>query len=64
MSEAKKCDRCKKLYDREEIVINYSDIRLRYALIKDCHPYPELRLDLCKECRIALYEWLKKGDAK
>lgn len=64
MSEAKKCDRCGKLYDTEEIIIDYSDMRFRYELVKDCHPYPEFRLDLCKECRIALYEWLIKGGAE
>lgn len=50
--------------DPEEIVIDYSDMRLRYVLIKDCHPYPEMRLDLCKECRVNLYEWIKKGGAE
>ena len=65
MSNAKKCDRCGKLYDREEIVIIYnSDMRMRYYLNKDCHPYPEIRLDLCKECRIDLYNWLTKGGAE
>ena len=64
MSNAKKCDRCGKLYDIEEIVNDYSDMRLRYALSKDCHPYPEIRLDLCKECRIDLYKWLQKGGAE
>ena len=64
MSDAKKCDRCGKLYDREEIVIDYSDMWWRYGLIKDCHPYSEIRLDLCKECRIDLYKWLSKGGAE
>ena len=66
MSDAKKCDRCGKLYDREEIVsaIDYSDMRFRYVLIKDCHPYPEIRLYLCKECRVDLYKWLMRGDKK
>lgn len=63
MSNAKKCDRCGKLYDTEEIIkeIDYSDMWWRYVLIKDCHPYPEMRLDLCKECRIDLYKWLSNG---
>lgn len=64
MSNAKKCDRCGKLYDTEEIIIDYSDMRMRYVILKDCHPYPEIRLDLCKECRVALSEWLAKGSAE
>jgi hypothetical protein len=64
MSEAKKCDRCGKLYDPEEIVFDYSDMRFRYYLSKDCHPYPEFRLDLCKECRVDLYKWLLRGGAE
>lgn len=61
MSNAKKCDRCGSLYDPEEIVIDYSDMRLHYELSKDCYPYPDVNLDLCKNCRIDLYEWLVKG---
>ena len=64
MADAKKCDRCGKLYDPEEIDIDYSDMRLRYVILKDCHPYPEMRLDLCKECHINLYRWLMKGGAE
>ncbi len=63
MANAKKCDRCGKLYDPEEIVIDYSDMCLRYVILKDCHPYPEMRLDLCKDCRIDLHKWLVKGDS-
>ena len=63
MSEAKKCDRCGKLYDTNKIIneIDYSDMRFRYGLVKDCHPYSEMKLDLCKECRVDLYKWLMKG---
>ena len=66
MSEAKKCDRCGKLYNPELIIsdIDYSDMWWIYVLIKDYHPYPEMRLDLCKECRVGLYKWLLKGGAE
>ena len=61
MSNAKKCDRCGKLYDtEEEIAIDYSDMRFRYTILKDCHPYPEMRLDLCKDCRLDLYKWFSR----
>lgn len=64
MSAAKKCDRCGKLYDPTEIVIDYSDMRFQYVISKDCHPYPEMRLDLCKGCRIELHKWWMEGGAK
>ena len=61
MSDAKKCDRCKTLFDPEEIDINFSDMRMRYYLIKDCYPYPEIKLDLCEKCRVDLYNWINRG---
>lgn len=55
--ECKKCDRCGKLYEENEV-----DIRnpFHYKITKDCHPYPdEIEIDLCDKCRENFKEWLK-----
>lgn len=53
---AKKCDRCGKLYEENEV-----DIRnpFRYKITKDCHPYPdEIDIDLCDKCKEDFIRWL------
>lgn len=63
MANAKRCDRCNKFYDNQEIIENYNtNMRLRYGVIKDCHPQGEVRFDLCKSCRIELVEWFNSYD--
>lgn len=62
MSSALKCDRCGKLYEHREITDNFiSDRRMRYAVMKDCHPQDMVVFDLCRDCRISLVEWFNKG---
>ena len=64
MSDAKKCDKCGKLYVRN---LNYTAIGQnwwRYILSKDCHPYGEVVFDLCNECKKELAEWFEKGEKK
>lgn len=62
--EAKKCDRCGKLYEHSEIIEDYnSDPRMRYGIFKDCHPQGEVRFDLCKACRKDFYKWFSKYDS-
>lgn len=58
MSNAKECDRCHRFYS--EPLTGIIDDYWRYSVIKDCHPYPETKLDLCPTCQKALKEWLKK----
>lgn len=55
MANAKKCDRCGALYDHAEA--------WRYSVVKDCHPYPEHKLDLCHNCMYELEKWIE-GDKK
>lgn len=61
MSNAKKCDRCKQLYSLPISFVVFDDW-WRYSVSKDCHPYPEIRLDLCPECRKKLAEWIRDGE--
>lgn len=58
MSNAKQCDRCKKLYSLP-ISFMTVDEWWRFSVSKDCHPYPEIKFDLCPECLKKLAEWLK-----
>lgn len=50
MSGAKQCDRCKQLYSLPISFVAF-DEWWRFSVLKDCHPYPEIRLDLCPECQ-------------
>ena len=61
MSDAKQCDRCKKLYSLDISKLDFSNDWWRYVITKDCHPNGEYKLDLCNECRLKLYNWLKGG---
>lgn len=54
---AKKCDRCGALYEHN---IKFG---WKYSVIKDCHPYPEQRIDLCHNCMYELEKWLEKSGA-
>lgn len=56
--DAKKCDRCGALYDPWA----YGEA-WRYSVVKDCHPYPEHKLDLCHNCMYELEKWIE-GDKK
>ncbi len=59
---AKKCDRCGALY------VPYDFLKTgeawRYSVVKCCHPYPDMTLDLCNNCLFDLEKWVKKGGAK
>ena len=57
--KAFKCDRCGKFYDNNnEDYFKKENEHLRLLLIKDCHPYQEMKYDLCNECKKSLSEWL------
>ena len=62
MSDAKKCDRCGKLCEGFPSVSDCSlfDDWWRYSLIRDNHPYPEEKLDLCVNCKRSLAKWFKE----
>ena len=65
MSDAKKCDRCKRLYDPEDIstFIRVSDSQAwRYSVIRDNHPYKETKVDLCVKCIVKLEKFLNGSD--
>ena len=56
---ARQCDRCGALYS--DNINDYTDTKeARLDVVKDCHPYPEIRLDLCDKCKKSLYNWLYK----
>lgn len=61
MSDIKKCDRCGEAYDPLLTGITLDDEWWRYSVHRDCHPYEEIKIDLCPECRKKLVNWLK-GD--
>ena len=62
MSEAKQCDRCGKLYELKFLdEVDYRADWWRFILSKDMHPYGEVKIDLCNECRKNLAEWYKNG---
>ena len=56
--DAKKCDRCGAFYNPLAFGKAW-----RYSVVKDCHPYPEHKVDLCNNCRLELEMWLE-GDKK
>lgn len=60
MASARKCDRCKKFYERNNGVksINGNFVRT----IKICTSGPYLELDLCDDCIKELYKFLNKED--
>jgi hypothetical protein len=62
MSDIKKCDRCGDAYDPYNLSTNYGDEWWRYEVLKDSHPYEEIKVDLCPECRKKLYKWIKGKD--
>ena len=61
MSDAKQCDRCKKLYSLDISNLDISHEWWRYHITKDCYPDREYKLDLCNECRMKLYDWIRGG---
>jgi len=61
MSNAKKCDRCKCLYEV------YSGIELqskgnKYNSIYFSNGYRDKYCDLCQNCMSFLIDWIKKGN--
>ena len=58
MSNIKKCDRCGEPYDPFLHNITLDSDWWRYSIHKDCHPYEEIKIDLCSDCRKKLYKWL------
>lgn len=64
MAIAKKCDRCGAFFEGNTFAEeDFKSGWWRYSLMRDNHPYSEERLDLCNECKKALYEWYRKGKA-
>ena len=55
MSKANKCDRCGVLYE-----YNWENYIHKHYINKDCHPYPDYRIDLCPNCQTELEKWLKE----
>ena len=54
MGDAKKCDRCGKLYELPKVKPD-----LRLILIQYYHPFGDERVELCNECQKELEKWLK-----
>ena len=60
MSQAKQCDRCGAFYPafRHDLDKDYCG----YYIVKNCHPPNEAyKLDLCDDCKKALFLWLGLG---
>ena len=55
------CDRCGTIFDRSGEV-NFYEKYWRLSILRDNHPYPEERLDLCPTCQKKLLKWLEEGD--
>ena len=56
MSKAYKCDRCGILYVPK---LKFpKENWWRYDIIKDCHPYETVKIDLCDACKLSLAKWL------
>lgn len=57
-----KCDRCGKVFDPSEDAEHYSfnnDKYWRYDVYFNEHPYyPSEKIDLCLDCKKALYKWM------
>lgn len=58
-----KCDKCGKVYfplkELDEIARLEPNTKYwRYELYFDAHPYPQEKVDLCKDCKKDLYHWL------
>ena len=65
MGNAKQCDRCKQLYSLStSSLLSFMAVEdsWRYSVSKDCHPYPEIKFDLCPECQRKLAEWMKGSE--
>ena len=61
MAEAKKCDRCGKLYSIN-LFGNLDKEWNLYKILKECYPDSESHyIDLCDDCKKELYEWLTEG---
>lgn len=56
-----KCDKCGKIYSDLEEIEEYklNEKYWRYDLYFDAHPYPQEKVDLCKDCKKDLYNWLQ-----
>ena len=59
MSSAKQCDRCGNFYSIFDGKWDFNKDYWRYDIVKDCHPNEAYKIDLCDDCRKALFMWLK-----
>lgn len=57
MSNAKKCDRCGKFYDPNEVTFKEDVSEFHLVRLKNCF---ERELDLCQNCQYELTNWMKK----
>ena len=71
MADAKKCDRCGKLFEpyikaedmrqsKQSDSPGYINIRSRKIIFKNNHSIEEGNFDLCKECNDSFLKWLSK----
>ena len=63
MSEAKKCDRCGKLYENYRGV-ELNNIGYKYHYVRLCGNGVFTELDLCEPCMTELANWLREGGEK
>ena len=61
MSQAKQCDRCGKFYPILSRELELDKDYWRYDIVKDCTHYKAKKLDLCDDCKKALFLWLGLG---
>lgn len=61
MSQAKQCDRCGSFYPIFGHDLDFDKEYWRYDIVKDCHPNEAYKLDLCDDCKKALFLWLGLG---
>lgn len=54
---AYKCDRCGTLYE-----YNCENYLGKHYISKECHPYDDMKIDLCPKCQEKLEQWLKSKE--
>lgn len=60
MANAKKCERCGRLYEEKELG---SLVELAKSLMEFNSKFtPTVRCDLCDECKRSFDEWWKEGE--
>lgn len=61
MANAKKCDRCGVLYEKDKSETHLTIIKRVYQL-SQLYTYKDDNFDLCEKCKQELEQWFKRGE--